>query len=178
MSEPMPPRFNSTERVRIQVQISCEKCGHTYTTTQEIVGSSRHDLNANAAAANAHTSLEDALRRIRLGDCSTLDGAPCPQCGHEQSWMLANRVRSSKQIYAYGVGALVAVLLLVLGLTGNLGESRPLAVAIALLGGIVCFLLARLIVGLAYRKQIRAAGQYRVKLPTVELAHPAERSRR
>jgi hypothetical protein len=175
MSEPMPPRYTSSERARIRVQITCEKCGHVYTTSQEIVGASR-DLSLNAAQASAHKSLESELGRIRLGDCSALAGAPCPQCGYVQSWRLANRVRSVMQASAYAAGALAALVLLVLGLAGSLVSSRPLAVVIALVGGVACYLLVRPLVTLFYRKKVQAAKQYAVRLPSIEIDKTLERA--
>jgi anti-sigma factor RsiW len=159
------------------VQITCERCGHAYATTQEIVGASR-DLSLNAAQASAHGSLASTLDRIRLGDCSALAGAPCPQCGYVQSWRLANRMRAVGQATAYAAGALGLVVLLVVGLAGGLGLTESLAVVIAIIGGATCYLLARPVVALVYRSKVLAARQHTARLPSVEIDRVSERAGR
>jgi anti-sigma factor RsiW len=170
----MPPRFTSAESARVHVQITCERCGHAYATMQKIVGASR-DLSLNAAQAGAHGSLASTLDRIRLGDCSALAGAPCPQCGYVQSWRLANRMRAVGQVSAYTAGALGLVVLLTLGLAGGLGITKSLAVVIAIVGGAACYLLARPVVALAYRSKVLATRMHAARLPSVEIETTAER---
>jgi hypothetical protein len=175
MTEPMPTRYNTTARIPILVHITCERCDHAYTTNQEIVASSSYPLDVQAAQASAQDGLNSQIRRIQLGDCGALDGSPCPNCGYVQSWMLQNRVRSSRQVVSYIASALTLFALLVLGLAGRLGIARPLAVPAALAGGLLAFYAARPVVGWLYLNKRRAASKHASRLPSIELVHTIAR---
>ncbi len=178
MSEPMPTRYHRTARVPIVVHIICERCGHAYTSSQELVAKASIALDPNAAATNARLILAEQLERLRLGDCSALDGAPCPKCGYEQSWMLRTRVRAAQQVGASVGAALIGIPLLGLALTDRLGSSVPLAILIAILGAVVGYLVARPLVAWLYRGRLAAARQYPTRMPTPELASVARRAGR
>ncbi|NLG27445.1 MAG: hypothetical protein GX557_06010 [Chloroflexi bacterium] len=177
MSDPMPTRYHSRVETPVLVRIACERCGHEYSTRQTIISTATHALGPGAALADARANVAQQLARIRLGDCSGLDGAPCPQCSHEQSWMLTNRVRSTQQVWAYGAGLVVAALLLALGITGRLLQPLALSVAVALVGGVVAYLLAGLLVRLAFKRRLQAAQQFRVRWPSVEIAPALDNKR-
>lgn len=178
MSEPMPTRYHRTARVPIVVHIQCERCGHAYDTREELVARSSIALDPNAAASNARLILAEQLERLRLGDCSALDGAPCPKCRYEQSWMVRTRTRAAQQVGAYIGAGLVGLPLLALALSGRLVQNVPLAILIALLGAVAGYFLARPLVAWLYRGRLAATRQYTTRMPTPELASVARRAGR
>ena len=160
--------YRYTASIPVSLAITCEKCGHGYSSTYTFQSS------ASYSPEQAQTDLSKKFVQGMAG-FSNVGVHKCPQCGHIQSWNQAEAQKDLINNWSIGLSFLIALALCsFVSLIGKASVRGGTSIIVFAVSFGVFFLIVRLIATLIVRRSFHKYQTSNTIMPQISLGKKEE----